>query len=64
MKNFKETTTRQKRDAEFRLEKYQRDTLEFDLRAFKRRKLLQCHKLELRLLQEVLQIVVFKLKLT
>lgn len=52
MKNFKETLTRKKRDAEFRLEKHQKDTLEFNLRAFKRRKLLQCHKLELRLLQE------------
>ncbi|KAK3758245.1 hypothetical protein RRG08_061091 [Elysia crispata] len=52
MKNFKETLTRQKRDAEFRLEKRQKDSLEFNLRAFKRRKLLQCHKLELRLVQE------------
>ncbi|GFO29630.1 serine/threonine-protein kinase tao1 [Plakobranchus ocellatus] len=52
MKNFKETLTRKKRDAEFRLEKHQKDTLEFNLRAFKRRKLLQYHKLELRLLQE------------
>ncbi|XP_059147158.1 serine/threonine-protein kinase TAO3-like isoform X1 [Physella acuta] len=52
MKNFKETLTRKKRDAEFRLEKHQKDTLEFNLRAFKRRKLLQYHKLEQKLAQE------------
>lgn len=53
MKNFKEVLTRKKRDAEFRLEKHQKDTLEFSLRAFRRRKLLQYHMLEQKLLDEV-----------
>ncbi|KAH9523282.1 Serine/threonine-protein kinase TAO1 [Bulinus truncatus] len=52
MKNFKDALTRKKRDAEFRLEKHQKDTLELNLRAFKRRKLLQYHKLEQKLLLE------------
>ncbi|XP_035828594.1 serine/threonine-protein kinase TAO1 isoform X2 [Aplysia californica] len=52
MRSFKDTLTRKKRDAEFRLEKHQKDTLEFTLRAFKRRKILQYHRLEQRLLQE------------
>lgn len=53
MKNFKESLTRKKRDAEFRLEKHHKDTLEFNLRAFRRRKLLQYHMLEQKLMQEV-----------
>ena len=54
MRNFKDTLTRKKRDHEFRLEKHQKDTLEFNLRAFKRRKILQHHRLEQKLLQEVI----------
>ncbi|XP_013085302.1 serine/threonine-protein kinase TAO1-like isoform X2 [Biomphalaria glabrata] len=52
MKSFKDALTRKKRDAEFRLEKHQKDTLELNLRSFKRRKLLQYHKLEQKLLLE------------
>lgn len=52
MRNFKDTLTRKKRDAEFRLEKHQKDTLEFNLRSFKRRKILQYEQLEQKLLQE------------
>ncbi|CAG5128414.1 unnamed protein product [Candidula unifasciata] len=52
MKTFKESLTRKKRDAEFRLEKHHKDTLEFNLRAFRRRKLLQYHMLEQKLMQE------------
>jgi len=52
LRSFKDTLTRKKRDAEFRLEKHQKDTLEFNLRAFKRRKILSYHRLEQRLTQE------------
>lgn len=53
MRNYKEKMLRQQKDAEFKLEKQQKDTTEFQLRKFRRKKVLQFHQLEQKLLKEV-----------
>jgi hypothetical protein len=53
MRVYKETLARRQKDAEFRLEKHQKDSLDFLLRKFKRRAILSFHNLEQRLLKEV-----------
>ncbi|XP_076434862.1 serine/threonine-protein kinase TAO3-like isoform X1 [Babylonia areolata] len=52
MRVYKETLARRQKDAEFRLEKHQKDYLEFSLRRFKRRAILTFHRLEQKLLKE------------
>ncbi|XP_046574136.1 LOW QUALITY PROTEIN: serine/threonine-protein kinase TAO3-like [Haliotis rubra] len=52
MRNYKEKMLRQQKDAEFKLEKQQKDTTEFHLRKFRRKKVLQFHQLEQKLLKE------------
>ncbi|XP_071094275.1 serine/threonine-protein kinase TAO3-like isoform X1 [Haliotis cracherodii] len=52
MRNYKEKMLRQQKDAEFKLEKQQKDTTEFQLRKFRRKKVLQFHQLEQKLLKE------------
>ena len=53
MRVYKETLARRQKDAEFRMEKHQKDLLDFSLRRFKRRSILSFHNLEQRLLKEV-----------
>lgn len=55
MRVYKETLARRQRDAEFRLERHQKDTMEFNLRRFKRVAVLNLHQLEQKLLREVSQ---------
>ncbi|XP_067686151.1 serine/threonine-protein kinase TAO1-like isoform X2 [Haliotis asinina] len=52
MRNYKEKKLREQKDAEFKLEKQQKDTTEFQLRKFRRKKVLQFHQLEQKLLKE------------
>ncbi|PVD33088.1 hypothetical protein C0Q70_08537 [Pomacea canaliculata] len=52
MRVYKETLARRQRDAEFRLERHQKDTMEFNLRRFKRVAVLNLHQLEQKLLRE------------
>lgn len=49
---YKETLARRQRDAEFRLEKYQKDKMELSLRQYKRRAVLNVHNLQQKLLRE------------
>ncbi|KAK7477446.1 hypothetical protein BaRGS_00031348 [Batillaria attramentaria] len=52
MRVYKETLARRQKDAEFRLEKHQKDKLEFSVRRFKRRAVLALHQLEQKLFRE------------
>lgn len=53
MRVYKETIARRQKDAEFRLEKHQKDLRDFTMRRFKRRAILFMHQLEQKLLREV-----------
>ena len=53
MKSHKSTLQQMHKDEEFKLEQQQKDRFEFEMRKFKRRKLIQFAQLEQRLLREV-----------
>ena len=53
MRVYKETLARRQKDAEVRLERHQKDALDFSMRRFKRLAIVSLHNLEQRLLKEV-----------